>query len=82
MTGNANVIALHGHLRECGLLRSVALKWYNGEYHGSVIACGLSRNLTTFFEEWPHLRINEAKAIKYLLVDVLGIGELGRLVRS
>lgn len=51
MTGNA--IALQTRLRECKLLHSVALRGYEGEDHGSVIACGLSRSLTTFFEEWP-----------------------------
>lgn len=51
MTGNAT--ALQKRLQECKLLHSVALKEYEGEDHGSAIACGLSRSLTTFFEEWP-----------------------------
>lgn len=48
-----NVKALYGRLRDCNLLSGLALKAYPEEDHGTVMACGLSRFLTTFFEEWP-----------------------------
>ncbi|OJD14061.1 hypothetical protein AJ78_05567 [Emergomyces pasteurianus Ep9510] len=51
MTDNA--IALHRRLKESAGLRCVTVKGYQAEDHGTVMACALSRSLTTFFEEWP-----------------------------
>lgn len=51
MTDQAN--AMHERLKNCPKLYEVTLKEYPAEDHGTVIACTLSRSLTTFFEEWP-----------------------------
>ncbi|KAJ6437290.1 siderophore esterase [Purpureocillium lavendulum] len=50
MVDNAN--AMHERLKACERLCSVTLKGYPDEDHGTVIACSLSRAVTTFFEEW------------------------------
>lgn len=46
-------IAMQGRLKDCGRLSCATIKEYPEEDHGTVIACALSRSLTTFFEEWP-----------------------------
>lgn len=51
MTDSAN--AMYRRLKDSGLLACVTIKEYPEEDHGTVIACSLSRGLTTFFEEWP-----------------------------
>ncbi len=51
-----NAKAMHERLRECGRLRSVSIKGYPEEDHGTVIACSLSRSVTTFFEDWQVAR--------------------------
>ncbi|SPO04618.1 related to siderophore esterase IroE-like [Cephalotrichum gorgonifer] len=48
-----NAKALYGRLHGYDLLSGLAVKEYPGEDHGTVMACALSRFLTTFFEEWP-----------------------------
>jgi predicted alpha/beta superfamily hydrolase len=48
-----NVNDLCEMLRGCERLHTVALKPYEGEEHTSVMACSMSRSLTTFFEDWP-----------------------------
>lgn len=47
-----NAKALYSRLRESSLLCAVSFKKYPEEDHGTVIACAVSRFLTTFFEEW------------------------------
>ena len=48
-----NARRLHKRLEGCKRLSGVVLKGYPEEDHGTVMACSLSRTLTTFFEEWP-----------------------------
>ncbi|UNI21288.1 hypothetical protein JDV02_007290 [Purpureocillium takamizusanense] len=48
----ANAKAMHGRLKDCGRLCGVTIKGYPEEDHGTVIACSLSRSVTTFFEDW------------------------------
>lgn len=51
MTDSAN--AMYGRLKNSELFACVTIKEYPIEDHGTVIACSLSRGLTTFLEEWP-----------------------------
>lgn len=48
-----NAKALCARLQESGLLSGVVFREYPGEDHGTVMACALSRFLTSFFEGWP-----------------------------
>ncbi|KIX09196.1 uncharacterized protein Z518_00275 [Rhinocladiella mackenziei CBS 650.93] len=48
-----NTTALQKCLQQSGKLEAVTIQEYVGEDHGTVMACSLSRSLTTFFEEWP-----------------------------
>ncbi|KAI5865562.1 IroE protein [Durotheca rogersii] len=48
-----NVETMHRRLRASGRFEHLSCRVYEGEDHGSVIACSLSRGLTTFFENWP-----------------------------
>ncbi|KAK2751041.1 hypothetical protein FQN57_000116 [Myotisia sp. PD_48] len=47
----SNAIAMHMRLKESGKLASIIWKEYPEEDHGTVVACAVSRGLTTFFEE-------------------------------
>jgi predicted alpha/beta superfamily hydrolase len=49
---SSNVRGLWERLKVSNRLRSVTLAEYEGEDHGTVMACALSRSLTSFFEEW------------------------------
>lgn len=51
MTDSAT--AMYRRLKNSELFACVTIKEYPMEDHGTVIACSLSRGLTTFFEEWP-----------------------------
>ncbi|KAL3478138.1 Alpha/Beta hydrolase protein [Aspergillus californicus] len=51
-----NVLELLGVLGDCTRLQAVSFGEYGGEDHGTVMACSLSRGLTTFMEEWPVAR--------------------------
>ena len=51
MLDNAEMLC--ARLKQSDLLSGVVLREYPGEDHGTVMACALSRFLTTFFEEWP-----------------------------
>lgn len=46
-----NAVDMYGRLKENGKLRSISLKEYPAEDHSTVVACSISRGLTTFFEE-------------------------------
>lgn len=46
-------VALYGRLKGSDLLSGLVLKEYPEEDHGTVMACALSRFLTTFYEQWP-----------------------------
>ncbi|KAF5859389.1 hypothetical protein ETB97_002896 [Aspergillus alliaceus] len=48
-----NALELGELLRDCRRLDTVSVSEYRGEDHGSMMACSMSRALTTFFEEWP-----------------------------
>ncbi|KAL4912904.1 Alpha/Beta hydrolase protein [Aspergillus aurantiobrunneus] len=48
-----NVLALLEMIKGCTRLQTVTFGEYAGEDHGTVMACSMSRGLTTFFEEWP-----------------------------
>lgn len=48
-----NVRDIHQRLEQSGKLGRLSCKVYEGEDHGTVIACSLSRGLTTFIEDWP-----------------------------
>ncbi|KAL4871452.1 hypothetical protein BDV12DRAFT_183825 [Aspergillus spectabilis] len=48
-----NVLSLMGLIRGCTTLHAVSFSEYAGEDHGTVMACSMSRGLTTFLEEWP-----------------------------
>ncbi|KAL2862405.1 alpha/beta hydrolase [Aspergillus lucknowensis] len=48
-----NVLELLGMMKGCTRLHAVSFGEYRGEDHGTVMACSMSRGLTTFFEEWP-----------------------------
>ncbi|TPX09925.1 uncharacterized protein E0L32_008947 [Thyridium curvatum] len=48
-----HMVAMAGRLRASGKLERFTSKVFHGEDHGTVIACSLSRGLTTFFEDWP-----------------------------
>lgn len=48
-----NAVELRAMLRYCTRLQHVSLAMYEGEDHMSVMACSMSRGLTTFFEDWP-----------------------------
>jgi len=48
-----NIKKMRKRLQDSEKLSAVTLNEYEGEDHGSVMACALSRALTTFFEEWP-----------------------------
>lgn len=48
-----NAQELRDILQSSGRLAAVSLDEYTGEDHGTVMACTLSRSLTTFFDEWP-----------------------------
>ncbi|KAL2823787.1 Alpha/Beta hydrolase protein [Aspergillus cavernicola] len=48
-----NVLGLMGLLGDCPRLHTVRFSEYGGEDHGTVMACSMSRGLTTFLEEWP-----------------------------
>ena len=50
MGDNAN--GMYHRLQQSTNLRALTLTEYEGEDHGSVMACAMSRALTTFFEEW------------------------------
>ncbi|KAL4924968.1 alpha/beta hydrolase [Aspergillus undulatus] len=54
-----NVLSLMDLIRGCTRLHSVSFSEYAGEDHGTVMACSMSRGLTTFFEEWPLPRREE-----------------------
>lgn len=54
-----NVLDLCKMLRDCARLHTVSLNPYEGEEHTSVMACSISRSLTTFFEDWPLLSNGE-----------------------
>ncbi|KAI3488062.1 hypothetical protein L1887_47940 [Cichorium endivia] len=48
-----NVVELRAMLRYCPRLQLVSLAMYEGEDHMSVMACSMSRGMTTFFEDSP-----------------------------
>ncbi|KAL4885808.1 Alpha/Beta hydrolase protein [Aspergillus karnatakaensis] len=48
-----NVKDLMGVVRGCTRLHAMSFSEYAGEDHGTVMACSMSRGLTTFLEEWP-----------------------------
>ncbi|KAL4778302.1 Alpha/Beta hydrolase protein [Aspergillus varians] len=48
-----NVLGLMDLIRGCTRLHTVSFDEYGTEDHGTVMACSMSRGLTTFFEEWP-----------------------------
>ncbi|KAL2796164.1 Alpha/Beta hydrolase protein [Aspergillus keveii] len=52
-----NVLSLMDVIRGCTRLHAVSFSEYGGEDHGTVMACSMSRGLTTFFEEWPVKRV-------------------------
>ena len=49
----SNAEQMCARLKEGGLLSDVVLLKYPDEDHGTVLACALSRFLTSFFEDWP-----------------------------
>ncbi|KAI1375251.1 IroE protein [Hypoxylon crocopeplum] len=48
-----NVRDMYCRLDASAILQNVSSHVYEGEDHGTVISCSLSRGLTTFFEDWP-----------------------------
>ncbi|KAI9369622.1 Alpha/Beta hydrolase protein [Aspergillus egyptiacus] len=48
-----NVLGLMKMLGGCTRLHAMSFSEYAGEDHGTVMACTMSRGLTTFMEEWP-----------------------------
>ncbi|KIW07677.1 uncharacterized protein PV09_01617 [Verruconis gallopava] len=49
-----NTHAMYEKLRASPRVRDVHLRVYSDEDHTSVMACALSRSLTTFFEDWAY----------------------------
>lgn len=49
-----NVLDIHRRLETCDKLNHISCTVYEGEDHGTVIPCSLSRGLTTFIEDWPY----------------------------
>ncbi|CAI6088393.1 unnamed protein product [Clonostachys chloroleuca] len=49
-----NVLAMHSRLKKSGVLKNLSITKYQGEDHGTVIACSVSQGLTNFFEDWPY----------------------------
>ncbi|KAI1458413.1 IroE protein [Annulohypoxylon moriforme] len=49
----SNVYDMYCRLKTSGNLQNVSSHVYEGEDHGTVIACSVSRGMTTFFEDWP-----------------------------
>jgi len=47
-------LEMHERLQASGRLQRLSFHVYDGEDHGTVIACSLSRGLTTFFTDWPY----------------------------
>ncbi|KAL4946518.1 hypothetical protein BDV06DRAFT_218238 [Aspergillus oleicola] len=54
-----NVLSLMELIRGCTRLHAMSFSEYGTEDHGTVMACSMSRGLTTFFEEWPVPRREE-----------------------
>ncbi|XXG99814.1 hypothetical protein Hte_006155 [Hypoxylon texense] len=48
-----NMREMAGRLEASGCFERFSSHVYEGEDHGTVIACSVSRGLTTFFEDWP-----------------------------
>ncbi|KAL0940196.1 IroE protein [Colletotrichum truncatum] len=48
-----NVLDMQNRLRLSRNLEFLAAKIYEGEDHGTVIACSISKGLAIFFENWP-----------------------------
>ncbi|CAH0038182.1 unnamed protein product [Clonostachys solani] len=48
-----NVTEMHGRLQQSDALQNLSFKTYDGEDHGTVIACSVSQSLANFFEDWP-----------------------------
>lgn len=48
-----NMREMSGRLETSGCFENFSSHVYEGEDHGTVAACSLSRGLTTFFEDWP-----------------------------
>ncbi|OTB07720.1 hypothetical protein M426DRAFT_53028 [Hypoxylon sp. CI-4A] len=51
-----NVHDMYARLEPSETLRYVTSHVYEGEDHGTVSACSLSRGMATFFEDWPFQR--------------------------
>lgn len=51
-----NVLELMGMIKGCARLHTMSFHEYEGEDHGTVMACSMSRGLATFLEEWPVAR--------------------------
>ncbi|CAH0022254.1 unnamed protein product [Clonostachys rhizophaga] len=49
-----NILAMHSRLEKSGVLKNLSISKYQGEDHGTVIACSVSQGLTNFFEDWPY----------------------------
>ncbi|KAL7625131.1 hypothetical protein AAE478_004345 [Parahypoxylon ruwenzoriense] len=47
-----NVREMYSRLQASGSFENISAHVYEGEDHGTVISCSLSRGLTTFFEDW------------------------------
>ncbi|KAM0324578.1 hypothetical protein ACHAQA_007963 [Verticillium albo-atrum] len=50
-----NLRELHQRLKASGKLDHLSITVYDGEDHGTVIPCGISKGVTTFLEDWPNL---------------------------
>ncbi|RDW68958.1 alpha/beta hydrolase [Aspergillus mulundensis] len=48
-----NLLELMGMVRGCTRLHAAGFSEYAGEDHGTVMACSMSRGLSTFMEDWP-----------------------------
>ncbi|KAI0884424.1 IroE protein [Annulohypoxylon maeteangense] len=49
----SNVFDMYCRLKSSGNLHNISSHVYEGEDHGTVIACSVSRGMTTFLEDWP-----------------------------
>uniref|UniRef100_A0A8H7K9A1 Esterase n=1 Tax=Bionectria ochroleuca TaxID=29856 RepID=A0A8H7K9A1_BIOOC len=50
-----SVLEMNTRLRESGRMKYLLSKVYDGEDHGTVIACSISQGLATFFDGWPYI---------------------------
>ncbi|CRK29256.1 hypothetical protein BN1723_005480 [Verticillium longisporum] len=48
-----NLRELYERLRKSGKLAHISLSVYEGEDHGTVIPCGVSKGVWTFLDDWP-----------------------------